>query len=745
MKRLNMKKLILSIFTVFAFLSQARATHIVGGEFELQVVKGQAGISHRLNMNLYFDDIYGQTGALDQTVTVGFFSKRTNTLKGYVSLPIVSNGLINFTNPACIQNNSVRTRLIQYSELIFLPVADFSEPEGYYIVWERCCRNNIITNIQNPDGAASVFYLEFPPLRQGNDSFVNSSPSFKTLTGDYICLNRPFVFEFGATDIDGDSLAYRLVTPLNGFSTRNLPRPDFPTGSSNYPLVSWGSGYSLFNVIPGSNPLKVNPRTGQLTVTADRLGLFVFCVLTEEYRKGKKIGEVRRDFQLRVIDCPTNKEPLSLFREKGKTEFYKASEVVTVKNGDKKCLTFMGNDFDANQLLTLKVVPINFKSNPTVSPSTLQIGSSRDTLRAEVCFDECTESTDGKPLIFDVITSDNGCPQPLTNTLRMSVIFEPKPNVSPIISTDLLNKKGELEIGKLLKFNLFGSDKDNDNITLTARGRGFLLAQAGMDFAGGSGIGTVTSPFTWTPVCDPTRKEDYIVDFIVTDTRCGRNLKDSISVTLKYIVPKSDQPEVKTSLTKNEIEVVLNGTDPQPINFDVISTDINADPLKLYAQPKGFDLKSVGMIWTDANGVAKIINPFAWKPDCSYLKGKESALYNIDFITEDNSCSPNRFDTVSVAITLKNKIANFDLLKPANVFTPNGDGKNDDFSLQDLPEDNCTEKFEFIEIYDRWGQSVYKSTERNFKWTGGQYSASEYHYLIKFTEHQFKGWVDLIR
>jgi gliding motility-associated-like protein len=189
----------------------------------------------------------------------------------------------------------------------------------------------------------------------------------------------------------------------------------------------------------------------------------------------------------------------------------------------------------------------------------------------------------------------------------------------------------------------------------------------------------------------------------------------------------------------------LNGTESQPINFDVISTDINADPLKLYAQPKGFDLKSVGMIWTDANGVAKIINPFAWKPDCSYLKGKESALYNIDFITEDNSCSPNRFDTVSVAITLKNKIANFDMLKPANVFTPNGDGKNDDFSLKDLPEDNCTEKFEFIEIYDRWGQSVYKSTERNFKWTGGQYSASEYHYLIKFTEHQFKGWVELIR
>jgi gliding motility-associated-like protein len=94
---------------------------------------------------------------------------------------------------------------------------------------------------------------------------------------------------------------------------------------------------------------------------------------------------------------------------------------------------------------------------------------------------------------------------------------------------------------------------------------------------------------------------------------------------------------------------------------------------------------------------------------------------------------------------LKNKIANFDSFKPSNVFTPNGDGKNDDFSLSNLPEDNCSEKFEFIEIYDRWGQLVYKSTDRNFKWAGGEFAAAEYHYLIQFTTKQFKGWIELIR
>ena len=731
------------LLSIFAFTSTF-ATHIVGGEIELAIVKGQANATHRLNLNLYFDDINGQIGAVDQTLNLGIFRKRDNLLIGYATLPLVSNNLITYTNPACLQSNAVRTRLLQYSILVNLPPDDFSDAQGYYIAWERCCRNNIISNIQNPAGAASVFYLAFPAQKQNGALFSNSSPSFKTLTGDYICLNRPFTFEFGATDSDGDSLVYSLQTPYNGFSTSANPKPDLPQGSSNYSVVQWGSGYNIRSVMSGNVPLRVNVRTGQLTVTVDKEGLYVFCVLVEEYRKGVKIGEVRRDFQLKAIDCPINNAPKALFKEKGKSEFYNSTTILNIKASEKKCLTILETDSDINQFISMKIVPINFKNVPTITPSTILISSTKDTLKAEVCFDECSESFDGKPLIFDVVATDNGCPQPLTTTLRMQVFIEPRPNVAPVVSTDLMNQKGESALGKPLKFNVLGVDKDNDNITVTARGRGFDLAKAGMSFAGGSAVGKLTSPFTWTPICDLNQKGDYIVDFILMDTRCGRNLKDSISVTLKPIIPFSNPPEVKTSLLKNEIEVILDGTEPQPINFDVISTDINSDPLKLYAQPKGFDLKSVNMIWTDKDGVAKIVNPFTWKPDCSFLKGKNQAEYKIDFITEDNSCSPNRFDTTLVVITLKNRIANFDIFKPANVFTPNGDGKNDFFAL-DLPENNCSEAFEHIEIFNRWGISVYKTTDRNFKWTGGEFAAADYYYYLKFTVKEFKGWVSLIR
>jgi hypothetical protein len=50
-------------------------SHIVGGDIDLQRISDQ-GFTHRLSLNLYFDAINGQPGALDQTVTLGFFRKK---------------------------------------------------------------------------------------------------------------------------------------------------------------------------------------------------------------------------------------------------------------------------------------------------------------------------------------------------------------------------------------------------------------------------------------------------------------------------------------------------------------------------------------------------------------------------------------------------------------------------------------------------------------------------------------------
>ncbi|MBS1687038.1 MAG: gliding motility-associated C-terminal domain-containing protein, partial [Bacteroidetes bacterium] len=50
-----------------------------------------------------------------------------------------------------------------------------------------------------------------------------------------------------------------------------------------------------------------------------------------------------------------------------------------------------------------------------------------------------------------------------------------------------------------------------------------------------------------------------------------------------------------------------------------------------------------------------------------------------------------------------------------NVFTPNGDGKNDFFEIYG---DKKTFKFVEVSVYDRWGERVFFSNDVNFQWDG---------------------------
>ena len=90
-------------------------------------------------------------------------------------------------------------------------------------------------------------------------------------------------------------------------------------------------------------------------------------------------------------------------------------------------------------------------------------------------------------------------------------------------------------------------------------------------------------------------------------------------------------------------------------------------------------------------------------------------------------------------------------VKTINVFTPNNDGVNDFFKLEGLSKCGDAE----IIIYNRWGQEIFKSVDKDFKWDGktlnGE-SASEgvYFYLGSFKKQndpvvKLHGSITLIR
>ncbi|WP_165933434.1 gliding motility-associated C-terminal domain-containing protein [Arundinibacter roseus] len=315
-----MKKIVRILFFLLSTYTSGHAAHIVGGEIRLEA--SNTSNRYTITMVQFWDENTLTNGNRDANAELLFFRKRDNRLMMKAVLPYIGSRKVSYQNKACAAFRSLQTVEGTYSTSVLLSSADFNDPEGYYVIWERCCRNDDINNIIQPGSSGMVFYLEFPPV-----SIPDSSPIFQFPNGEYICKDQFFTMDMSANDADGDNLVYSLVTPLRGNTSRNNPiGNDFP--KSGYPLVEWSPGISLQNSIPGTPSLRINAATGMLSVTANQLGLFVFSVQCEEFRNGQKIGVVRRDFQLLVIECSQNSppEPVITYNKKRTSEIEFCSE-----------------------------------------------------------------------------------------------------------------------------------------------------------------------------------------------------------------------------------------------------------------------------------------------------------------------------------------------------------------------------------------------------------------------------------
>ncbi|WP_158825875.1 gliding motility-associated C-terminal domain-containing protein [Mucilaginibacter lacusdianchii] len=81
-----------------------------------------------------------------------------------------------------------------------------------------------------------------------------------------------------------------------------------------------------------------------------------------------------------------------------------------------------------------------------------------------------------------------------------------------------------------------------------------------------------------------------------------------------------------------------------------------------------------------------------------------------------------------------------------NVFTPNGDGKNETFEIPELSSFTENE----IIIVNRWGNSVYEKKNYRNEWTGEGLNEGTYFYVLKVKTSRgnwevYKGYVTLLR
>ena len=401
---------LVSLHTLFA-------THIVGGEPQLLHLSDN---QYRVGLVLYFDDINGERDAFDFEIKLHAYSKRTNEKVETFRIALKENGIIPFSQPDCAKSQ-IRVRRMYYWTDKTLKVEDYTDSEGYYLVWERCCRNATIDNVNEPDKIGQAFYMEFPALQTTDGTeFRNSTPSLFNAFADYPCVNQPFYMDFGSTDPDGDSLAYRLVTPLKGFSSEDLLGliPDPKPGP--YPEIEFVNGISVANMIPGNPALQINAQTGLISATPSMAGLFVFAVACDEFRDGIKIGEVRKEFQLLVLDCPPADPPTVLFKPENTNKYYTLGDTLKFDLDESTCGDIEIRDINPNTEIILKIGSQNFTlSGDTTLTKTGNISGQGDVLIFNVCFPVCPNSESNEPFIFDFFVQDNTCSTPLSDTLQV--------------------------------------------------------------------------------------------------------------------------------------------------------------------------------------------------------------------------------------------------------------------------------------------------------------------------------------
>ena len=673
-----MKKIFLTVLLLISF--PVVASHIVGGEFELIYISGNR---YRLNLIIYFDKINGNPGAKDPSVTASIYGKKNNVFIRDVTLGLTDESNVSYTQPECSKGEIITDRLF-YSTEITMSADQFGDMEGYYVVWQRCCRNYQIANIfsntpqgaNDPNAAGQTFYLEFPPVVKDGNPFINSSPRLFPPLNDFACPQRSYYVDFAGIDDDGDSLYYSLVTPLNTVTSLALP----PKSSLPYPDVLWRPGFSLANIMKGSPDLTIS-KEGLLRVTPVLQGLFVFAVKVEEFRDKIKIGESRRDFQMLVVDnCTPALPPKIVGKKLTDVEFtYNNSMSISFANtvtDQDRCIQVRVSDPDSEKAgspdflienIKIRVIGLNFKNKnlneilPADVTGTLINGSTKE---FRICFPQCPYFIGGAYEV-GIIAMDDACSLPLLDTLKVKVTVEPPVNRDPYFTTNT-STIAILNEGDNVSWPFQIKDDDLDELLVSPQTNGFLLDATGMKFTITSQQrGLVNGVLNWDARCnvyDFTKRTGFQVKIRVEDKdQCNSNDPVFAVYNLTVKLPGNADPVIDTDLTSavNERKVIgLKRKVGESLSFNVFGRDlVDNDFLKLSGQGKGFKFSDYSMSFSPAEGNSTVQSKFQWVVSCAdYIKYSDAKIdsLNFQFVVVDNSnkCRLYKADTVDVSVKI---------------------------------------------------------------------------------------------
>ncbi|KAA9340566.1 T9SS type A sorting domain-containing protein [Adhaeribacter soli] len=407
-----MKKKLLSLLlltmVVAGYSRQVLASHMSGSELTYSCVAPNMYI-----ISLKYYRVCGMA-QLNNAFTAIAKANTCGAAIGQKQITLNKAGNNRIAQPYCAtgpNNCTGSAQAFNYEEVLYTGNVTFTAAEAscpdWFISLLECDRPNS-ANLQGVNCLYTEAYLNL------SAGLNNSSPQFMDLEPPFVALNNQVGLTAFALESDGDSVVYSLQPAL---SDANTP-------------VQYLQGFSAQNFIPTLAPIRLDPENGSMsfiptTFQAGNPGSganFYFAVVqADEYRKVggtmQKIGHVRRDMVIHVIDSAPNLNPkIAGVTANGVT--LAPASVIELRPGSP--LTFQFNASDQNPADVLEISSNAATMLPNASFTVVQGAQPGGT----VSWTPTAANVRSRPYFFHVTVKDNACPvrgfQTYTFAVRVS-------------------------------------------------------------------------------------------------------------------------------------------------------------------------------------------------------------------------------------------------------------------------------------------------------------------------------------
>ncbi|MGB0175829.1 MAG: PKD domain-containing protein [Owenweeksia sp.] len=692
------------LFILFLTVSSGYAAHLVGGEITYKCIGNN---DYEVTLTIY-RDCFSSGAQFDPLASVTIYDINNNLIQD-LEIPILSSSQL----PVEAPNNCTTLPLTVCTERAIYRFITHLPPRsgGYVITHQRCCRNATIANIGNPDDWGSTYTTTIP----SHDTACNSSPHFNDTPPVVLCINQPLNLDMSATDDDGDSLYYQLCNPLHGGGNNTTsptgvfsPKPD-TAAPPPYSPVPYSPGFSSQNPITSSNPIiQIDPLTGVLSGRPTAIGQYVFAICVSEYRNGTFMGTIRRDFQFNVSSAC--KATISQME----TQIMNPSTicngpVVSFKNLSSYASTYFW-DF----------------GDPLISSDTSRV---KDPVY--------TYADTGSYTVTLIANPGDACADTSYYTFKVN---------HPLNITHTIYGE-ECFDSHSLDFELHGDYSIDANIQ--------------WDFGGQTNLG-FDSELPEPSAVQYVNPGRYTVKVMIEDFGCTEEIFDTVYL---FNNPKLIHTVPQLAICASEsVQFTDNSTADAPIyhhwDFGDGYTSNNPNPVHTYEEPGVYSIEHSIQTFTGCKdslferfpqritvftkpvsrlkvspSVVNIFDPVITLTNQSedyyqtrtYLPGGEiietfnertislpdtGTFHLLHVAISESGCQDSSYQTIVVDVPLNIYIP--------NAFSPNGDGINDEFSLEATGIENYN-----IRIFNRWGEMVFESGDINDTWNGNIMNLAE--------------------